>query len=381
MADTDTDLISALLEGTVEQLDLPDELVTRMHLIHADIGGYFAEHLPGDVDWNIYSQGSGRIGTGVPPEGTDEWDLDTVAEADVDKDEITKPDLKDLVAATLQAYVADRADDEKLAPADVESGRRCLTLLYAEPFHVDMLPAVRNPDGPKGGIWITDRDLVRWQPSNPRGYAEWFELQMEREFLMRRTALAKAASVSIDDIPSWRVKTTLQRTVQVLKLHRNSFFAAEPGARPPSCVVTTLAALAYRGEGSLADAVVAAADAMPGYIDTGGAVWVVENPAQPGDNLADRWSAQPGALGRFGPWLADLRSTLAAARSTNRGLPGVAAALSARFDEALVTKSVQRFAERQTERRDAGALVVAGGGALATAVRGAPVRRHTFHGV
>jgi hypothetical protein len=204
---------------------------------------------------------------------------------------------------------------------------------------------------------------------------------MQQEFIERRTQLAKAASVSIDDITSWKVKTTLQRNVQILKLHRNSFFAHDLDSRPPSCVVTTLAALAYRGESALADAVLAAATDMPGYIHTDGKLWIVENPAQPGDNLADRWSAQPGALARFKPWLDDLAVTIEAARSTTAGMPAVAAALSTRFDATLVTKSMQRFAERQKSRADAGALVVTGGGTLATAARGASVRPHTFHGV
>lgn len=375
-----TDLISQLLDGTVEQLDVPEHLLALADRIYDDIGLYLSDNLPGGRDWTFYSQGSGRLGTGVRPVGVEEWDIDAVAEADVAKEEIGKKELKDTVGEALGGYVLARADDEKLAPAGIEPGRRCWTLRYHGPFHVDVLPAVPNPEGAPSGIWITDRDLVRWQPSNPKGYAEWFERQMAREFLERRTELAKAAKVSIEDIPAWQVKTTLQRAVQVLKLHRNSFFAADPHSGPPSCVVTTLAALAYRGEPALADALFAAAADMPRFIDKDGEIWVVENPAQPGDNLADRWSSRPGALERFRPWLDDLQSTLDAARNTTTGMQAVVDMLSSRFDRSLVTKSMQNYAARQTSIRDAGGLIVTGAGALTTSGKGVPVRPHTFHG-
>jgi hypothetical protein len=203
---------------------------------------------------------------------------------------------------------------------------------------------------------------------------------MEREFLEQRTALAKDAQVSVDDIPAWRVKTTLQRAVQVLKLHRNSFFAADADNRPPSCVVTTLAGMAYDGESSLTGALLALADAMPHFIERDGDVWVLENPAQKGDNLADRWSEQPEALGRFVPWLEDLQRTLDEARHIRTGMQSVVDTLATRFDRSLVEKSMQHHAADQARRRDAEGLFVTGSGALTATARGAAVRPHTFHG-
>ena len=40
--------------------------------------------------------------------------------------------------------------------------------------------------------------------------------------------------VSIEDVPEWRVKTPLQRSVQILKRHRDIYFQQKPEVRPVS---------------------------------------------------------------------------------------------------------------------------------------------------
>ncbi|MEZ5223773.1 MAG: nucleotidyltransferase [Ilumatobacteraceae bacterium] len=376
----DDDAVSAILGGAVEQLDLPAEILRRADLLHADIGTYLSVSLPGTADWNFYSQGSARIGTGVRGPRGFEWDLDSVAEAAIDKDQIGKAELKQIVGDALRGYASSRADDDKLAPRSVDPGRRCWTLQY-DGFHIDVLPGVGSADGPPGAIWITDRGLVRWQPSNPRGYASWFERRMKTEFDQRRVEMAKEAKVEIEDIPAWSIKTTLQRSVQVLKLHANSYFANDLDRRPPSCVITTLAAKAYRGQSSLADALVLIASGMPRFVETDGGLWIVENPAHPGDNLADRWSAQPGATTQFQPWLDDVRKTIEAAQQVRTGMPALVNTLATRFDTTLLSKSAESFASRQSARRDRGTLSVSTTGALTAAAGGGTlVKPHTFHG-
>jgi hypothetical protein len=385
MPESTRTIIDELLTGAVDQLDLPAELQALAERIYEDIGLYLSDNLAGRQEWAFYPQGSARIGTGVPPDGSDEWDIDAVAEVDMDKESITQSQLKKLVGDALTRYAHDRADDARLAPAGIESGRRCWTLLYDGPFHVDVLPAVPNHDAPPTGIWLGDRALLRWQPSNPKAYADWFVTRMGQEFVNRRVELAKAASVEVDEIPSWRVKTTLQRAVQVLKLHRNSFFADNLDDRVPSCVITTLAALAYGGQTSLADALLAAAEDMPRHIHVDGETWMVSNPVQPGDNLADRWSTNREALRQFMPWLSDLAKTLEAARSTETGMDSVVAALSTRFDRSVLNRSMKQLATRETAARRAGELAVEGSGALVAGSQGAAAKRaqvrdHTFHG-
>lgn len=343
MTDT-TDFASEVLAGAADQIDVPEHLLELADDIYRDIGGYLSDTLPGDRDWQFYPQGSARIGTSVYPTGTDEWDVDTVAQIDLAKEETTQAELKQAVGTALASYVRDRADDPRLGPTGVDPGRRCWTLTYTHPFHVDVLPAVPNfdEDASPDGIWLADRDLVRWQPSNPKGYANWFTGQMYSEFAERRAQIAKAASVSVDEIPTWRVKTTLQRAVQIVKLHRNAFFADDLDNRPPSCVITTLTGLSYDGERTVIEALMNAAQLMPRYLIRDGGAIVLENPAQPGDNLADRWSQNPFAVSRFQPWLDDLQRTLDAASRAPSDTDRLVASLASRFDEGLIRKAASR---------------------------------------
>ena len=375
MTDNAADLLADLLTGTAAQLDVPADLLALADEIYSDLGGYLSQNLPGERNWQFYPQGSARIGTSVYPTGADEWDVDTVAEVDLDKEATTQTSLKQMVGTALRDYVRARAEDPRLGPTGVEPGRRCWTLSYRHPFHVDVLPAVpnRDKDAPLTGIWLADRDLVRWQPSNPKGYADWFIRQMGREFIERRTELAKAASVSVDEIPTWRVKTTLQSSVQILKLHRNAFFADDLDNRPPSCVVTTLTGLGYDGELSLFTAVMAAAARMPQHIGRDGDMWLVENPAQPGDNLADRWSQNRAALRRFQPWLDDLQFTLESA-STRTGVESVVASLASRFDQTLLSKAAREVMTRPAAAAAAAAPVLGRSGGRFGPVPDTPAR-------
>jgi hypothetical protein len=86
---------------------------------------------------------------------------------------------------------------------------------------MDVLPAIPDPDATPTGILLTDKKLTLWLTSDPVAYADWFRRRMATEFLQRRTALATEMRKSIEQVPEWQVKTTLQQVIQVLKAHRD----------------------------------------------------------------------------------------------------------------------------------------------------------------
>jgi hypothetical protein len=61
--------------------------------------------------------------------------------------------------------------------------------------------------------------------------------------------MARADNVA--EVPEYRVRTTLQRGVPVLKWYCAIRFATDPNNRPPSILITALAAWAYDGESDL----------------------------------------------------------------------------------------------------------------------------------
>jgi hypothetical protein len=372
------EIVSELLSGAIGALDIPAELQAAAEATYSDVGDWLKANLPEKGDWHVYPQGSMRLGTVVRPTPDDEYDIDAVTTLRVSKDMIGKQELKDTVGDALQRYVtATRAIDG--APNGSKEGGRCWTLLY-ELFHLDVLPAIPNEDSKPNGIWITDRDLFRWQPSNPIAFADWFYEQMGDRFLEERAILAKRAQVDVDDLPAWHVRTTLQRVVQVLKVHRNAYFADELDERPPSIIVTTLAARAFSGDKPLFEAVMDVAANMPSYVERDSGLVVVCNPVQPDENFADRWGADPARVKKFYAWIDDLQATLDEAQGARGGLSDVAARLEKRFGNDAIKKSVLGFGARRTEDRAAGRLTVATTGMLGAAAAATRVRDHTFHG-
>ena len=172
------------------------------------------------------------IGTAVRPideQRTSPFDVDLVCRHDVDKASITKADLKDLVGQSVMRYQLDHGST--MGMTSVQEGKRCWTAQYGSDFHMDILPAIPSSDAADGKrpdeLLISDRTLSQWLVTNPRMYADWFRQQSAVELLNRKRVLAAARDSTVDDIPDWEVKTTLQRTVQVLKCHRDVHFVRE----------------------------------------------------------------------------------------------------------------------------------------------------------
>ena len=378
MADTAEELISELLLGTLEQVDLPPELQAGADAAYEDVGLWMSDNLD-EGDWHVYPQGSMRLGTVVRPSDDDEYDIDAVAKWGVDKETISQDELKGVVGRALADYVEARSGDGKLAPTGCDESRRCWTLTFNGPLHMDILPAIPDRKATPTGILLPDRDLFRWQFSDPIAYSNWFYDRMAEQVLEEKRALAKSAQVEVDDIPDWRVRTTLQRVVQVLKLHRNHYFAENTDFRPPSIIVTTLAAHTYRSGNRLYEAVMEAVASMPGFIDRDGSRYILTNPVQQQENFADMWGDDTHHAGMFFKWLNDLERTLEESRATTSGLDKVVDRLGSRFGEAPMRKSAQRLAASRTTARTAGRLAVTGTGALG-AFGSVKVRDHTFHG-
>jgi hypothetical protein len=120
----------------------------------------------------------------------------------------------------------------------------------------------------------------------------------------------EARAASINDVPTYRWKTPLQRCVQILKRHRDVMFAANPDAKPISIIITTLSARAYRGEEDLADAMERILTDMEGFVN---AVRPrVPNPVNPEEDFADKWDTAEGRRlqleQNFRHWVAQVRA-------------------------------------------------------------------------
>jgi hypothetical protein len=370
--------LDELLGTSIAEFDIPDPVYARAiarydHLAHWLAGYWPDSHAGGEV----YTQGSIRLGTVTRPVNPrDEYDVDLVCRRDLLETSTTKQGLKADIGLGLAQYVATDPDG---TPKRHE-GNRCWTLEYpGEPFHMDVLPALPDTDAIPNGILLTDRDLREWQRSNPVDYATWFRERMVAELTMLREASAIAKRMDIEGVPEWQVKTTLQRTVQALKRHRDLYFADAPKDRPASIIITTLAAMACGGEGSLFEVLVDVVESMPSFIeDRAGILWI-PNPVQPKENFADRWRNHPDHARRFFDWIERAQHDFAGI-GEERGLDRIVTKLAESFGQDPADRAGERFGTGIKNARDRGLLGISGGTAMLGAAQSRPVPGHTFHG-
>ena len=332
------------LERVASEIDIPpskyQNAVDRYQAVGRwlEAGGY-----PGD--WgqpSIYPQGSFRLGTVVRPirRGIEaDYDIDLVCEMPLAKHRTTPHEVKHMVGHRLRQHETYRRllDDE---------GRRCWTLEYAERdgvgFHLDVLPAVPDGSGLQStAISITHKadTSYSWSASDPRGYGEWFDGMNADAFgrvvVEQKQIIQRQASLvfeSVDDVPDQLVRTPLQRSIQLMKRHRDIHFNRSETINyaPISIIITTLGGHLYAGESDTQAALLGIVRRFQGHaalvegraidpaLATMGLIrrlpdgkWYIGNPVNPAENFADRWHEDDQARARaFFSWVAALQKDL-----------------------------------------------------------------------
>ena len=310
----------------------------------------------------IYPQGSFLLGTVIKRwREIDEYDIDLVFELSLSKDEISQKDLKKMVGDRIkESDIYRRMLDEE--------GRRCWTILYANGanFHLDILPAI-----PNGGIrqvlekfnipaaWIntsisiTDKTFENydqidpdWPRCNPKTYAEWFRSRMVVPFEAIRKNFAETMKADVESVPDYKIKTPLQRCVQLIKRHRDITFESKQD-KPATIILTTLAALSYNNEIDLFQAITNMIDEMPSHIKPRDGVLWVSNPVDPTENFADRWLDPkfPERIKDFYSWHEKLKSDLQTLLTCN-DLDQICELLVSMFGEKVALPAVTEYQKR-----------------------------------
>ena len=309
----------------------------------------------------IYSQGSFALGTAVRPLGDDDYDVDAVCLLQIDADDVTQQELKQMVGDRLlhpSSRYKDMVDPQ-------EGGRRCWTIKYADAskFRLDVLPAILDDCGwlielgvPKAwaenAIRITDRDTwdtdVDWPRSNPKGYAAWFKDRMRVRLEEAKGALAMEKRAEVQEIEDFEVRTPLQRVIQILKRHRDGRYNGDDD-KPISIIITTLAAKAYENEADFTDALLNIVPGMRRTIENREGVWWVPNPVNPLENFADKWAEHPRKAELFFEWL-DAIEREHQELLTDRGFEKIGQYLSETYGERDARVALAKYAGRRTGR-------------------------------
>lgn len=271
----------------------------------------------------LFPQGSFRLGTVTRPILEDEeYDVDAVCELQLNWMQTTQKKVKQMVG--------NRLKEPQYKNLLLPEKRRAWTLKYHEgsKFHLDVIPAITDKESQRelvkgfsidtnissSAINITDNESLNydsyssdWPKSNPKGYALWFEDRMRPVLTEIRKAYSETFKIEIDDIPFYATKTPLQKTIQILKRHRDMIFRDDED-KPISIIITTLSAQAYKHESTLIDTLTRVVVDLDKYIEKDGDGHdVVANPVDPRENFADKWVEYPKRRENFYDWLERVR--------------------------------------------------------------------------
>lgn len=322
----------------------------------------------------IYPQGSLRLGTTVKPLSDGEYDLDIVYELQIDYTLIPRP-------VTLLDMIEQRLREHGTYRHMVERKNRCVRVNYQGQFHLDILPAAL--DRVCGGtcVRVPDRSTEWWKPSNPRGYANYFE----QRALTEATFAGGSVKASVEQLPDHlphEAKTTLQKEVQLIKRLRDITFAGNCELAPISIVLTTLAANNYWGERSVALAIGRTLDSVCAQIPSQGRLYVF-NPSNPEEDLSERWDKQPETYVAFCEAIRGWRRSWESLLEVRGGIDRVVAELERLFGSVPVKRAIEEQVRMLEEARRVGTLGIERTSGLITtsaSASHAAVRSNTFYG-
>ena len=361
---------SKILEKIAENLDITTTQYEEAKSKYEAVGKWLEDDLSPLKRFRpkISPQGSFRLGTVIKPLFEhEEYDVDLTCKLHIVKNSITQQLLKKMVGNRLK-------ENENYKRMLGPEKRRCWRLHYAEDtqFHLDIVPSI--PDDQivikllesksvpsniaQHALCITDKETWNYDrdfpKSNPEGYAIWFTNQMKQEFEKKKQLLAEGLKMKMDEIPEYKIKTTLQRVVQLLKRHRDIRYQKDED-KPISIILTTLAAKVYNNETDIYEALKNILSKMDSAIEKDiEGNFQIKNPVNPDENFADKWNKNERKAELFFEWLEVAKKDFNSLDGKN--FIELSESLKPVFGEKVVIKSYKEIAEKSKIERENGNL-------------------------
>ena len=306
------DQLNEMYKTLGKNIDISDELFEDAVKEYQNLGRWLDRNTP-EYSLSVYPQGSFALGTVVKPlTEKDDYDLDLVCELYLSYG-LTARQLKvDVVKPLLLKY--------RRITGDIVEKRRCWHVEYEEVpnFHMDVIPAVDQITY----IDITDHDedtdAYEYIGSNPKGYVNWFFERCKKMTDSMYNTYVLNENLHVDEadverVKRYKIKTPLQRAVQLLKRHRDIMFEDKPEElKPVSIIITTIAGQLYENEDNIFDALDSILSKAEEYINSNkiGEQYYIENPSYHGENFADKWSEHPERASACISWIRQARKDL-----------------------------------------------------------------------
>ena len=346
-----------LIERIAHSLDITPDMYNHSQSVVRGLTNYITNI---DPSIEVYKQGSFKLGTIIRPYKKDKYgdfDIDLVVQFSDRKEMVNPSEIKLRLGEYLEKSNYKAFLDEE--------GRRCWTLNYPHPygdsalsFHIDLLPCIDEsgnvkstikPDNLKGtAVAITHIEDKRtnpykyvWKTSNPQGFAKWFDFVNYGKYKAVKTndrqriyENHKHLFSSIEAVGDDYTRSPLQMVIQILKRHRDVMYAntEREDFKPISIIITTLVGKiveendivennTYKLLNSILKGLEFYASLLtPGITSDfsdnyktkklirkrmvdGKVVWDIKNPANSGENLADKWCKDSKYATEFFRWI------------------------------------------------------------------------------
>lgn len=306
------------IKRVIKNLDITPSMFKNAEEKYKNIAEYLNEN---GLKVDISLQGSFAIGAAVKPytaDGEDKsYDVDVIC---LFKEcELSSNAIRDNLVKVLNA--------SETYQKMIHECPKCFTLEYASignyDFSIDLVPSVidDNHDIVNPRVDMRYFDYVfkiamedDWYTINPKGYQQWFKDINNRFALYNRENRMKMlfeankdVYASVEEIPEYFNKSSLQEAIQILKRSRDVYFSKikRENNKPSSIILTTLAAMISVDMPTGIDSVDLAYEVMKKINligDSGcisklnlsfgknGGKWEFYNPVNSKDNLLDSWN-------------------------------------------------------------------------------------------
>jgi hypothetical protein len=362
-------MLESLLRQIAAELSLPKTKHQQAEARYRTITELLAESDLAVYAPEIYPQGSMRLGTTVKPLAKNTFDLDSVMLLPRLPAWVTPASALDMVAKFFEGHGT--------YAGMVERRPRCVRISYADLFDLDIVPARPHTQRFPTFIEIPDRKLATWVSSNPKLYAAQFDA-------LKTAGGTVAFRASVEPVPDQTppgLQPPVVVCVQLVKRARDIDYQQDCDLQPASILLTTIVARVFAESNTVIDGL-SRAIAYMGLMAAMEVPPTVENPSNPGENLARQWREQPATFPRFKRFANRLAQALADWQRAT-GLPQIASALGPVFGEPVTTSAVRSLGVGVAAASSAGALGFSPGTTKLAAFPSPgtpPVPRHTFFG-
>lgn len=311
------------------------------------------------IEADMYPQGSFAFGTVVRPNAKDpsaSYDLDFICQVSGNRTNHSPSELRRTIKSALTS--------SGVYGGKLEVYDECFTIEYADisgiGFNIDIVPATDesydnknrlvkkslSPELIDTAIAIPKHNGERnysWLTNNPKGFRTWFD-KINEPFLAASRAVCRQhlfeqnreIYASVEEIPHGLERSALQRVIQILKYHRDIYFSKVKDGddiKPISAIINVVVAKIssqhtptynvfellefvlnelgiYAQQQKLTFKDFAAVYGDRNVFSRTDGKWYISNPANPEDNLADKWNQDDRIPEYFFRWVKTAKSDL-----------------------------------------------------------------------